>query len=221
MMSAFAASFFGTAQTAANVQSRWGLKGGEDGDDDYVPGFHLVEVAIAGVELTNVEALTIEINNNADKVPRLGSRHPNRIKPQQRTISGSIDLSFDDDDAYQRFLDGTTTSTAPGTAYTTFTMEVMVPFTAAYNLHLYFPKVVFKTPGGPNLSGADRKKLSLEWQTFSTAIGAVQASDINTWQTNLPHSGQYDVEFDAADVPTYSDMLAWLESDTNVILSTQ
>ncbi len=220
-VAAKAAGFLTTAQTLANVQSRWGLKGSSSGGDAYVPGFHHVEVAIAGVEVTNCEAVTLEIANNPDPVPRLGSRHKNRTKVQARTVGGKIDFSFDDDDEYQRFLDGTTSSTAPGTSYTPFTMELMIPFTAAYNLHMYFPSVVYKTPGGPNQSGADRKKLSCDWQTFSTAIGEVSASDINTWRTNLGDSGNYDTHFTAGNVPTYTECMMWLENDNDVIYSTQ
>lgn len=221
-VAAKAAGFLTTAQTLANVQSRWGVKGGASGGDDTkVPGFHHVEIAIAGAEVTNCEAVTLEIANNPDPVPRLGSRHKNRTKVQARTVGGKIDFSFDDDDQYQRFLDGSTTSTAAGTSYTPFTMEIMIPFTAAYNLHMYFPSVVYKTPGGPALSGADRKKLSCDWQTFSTAIGAVQASDINDWRTNLSSSGAYDTAFGAGNVPTYTECMMWLENDIDVILSTQ
>lgn len=219
---AHSTSFLVAAQTLADVQSRWGIYNGASRlIDDYVPGFHQIEVAIAGTELTNVEALTMELTNNPDPVPRLGSRHINRNKVQARTVGGTMDVSFDDDDLYQRFLDGTTTSTAPGTSYTPFTMEVMVPFSTAYNLHFYYPKVVFKTPGGPNLSGADRKKMSIEWQAFVGATDAIQVSNINDWRTNLPNSGAYDTEFDAADVPNYAELLCWLESDNTVIYSAQ
>lgn len=215
-----ATGFLTSAQTLANVQSRWGINGGTY-VDDYVPGFHQIEVAIAGTELTNVEAMTIEFANNPDPVPRLGSRHINRNKVQARTVGGTLDASFDDDDLYQRFLDGTTTSTAPGTSYTTFTMEVMIPFSTAYNLHLYFPKIVFRTPGGPNLSGADRKKMSIEWTAFVGNTSGIQVSNINNWRTNLPNSGQYDTEFDAGDVPDLAELICWLESDKTTIYSTQ
>lgn len=217
--------FLTSAQTLANVQARWGINGATY-DDEKVPGFHQVEMTIAAGTsvLTEVEALTIEIANNPDPVPRLGSRHINRNKVQARTVGGTMDVSFDDDDMYQRFLDGTTTSTAPGTSYTTFVMEVMVPYTAAYNWHIYFPAVAFKTPGGPNLSGADRKKMSIEWQAFVGDTSGVQVSNVtspNNWRTNLPNSGQYDTEFDAADVPDLAECLMWLENDKTTVYSTQ
>ena len=219
------AGFLTTAQTLANVQSRWGVKGGTF-DDDLVPGFHNVELSIAAGTsiLTSIEALTIEIANNPDPVPRLGNRHINRNKVQARTIGGTMDISFDDDDMYQRFLDGTTTATAPGTTYTPFVLEVMFPVSASQNWHTYFPKVVFKTPGGPNLSGADRKKMSVEWQAFVGTTSGVSAANVtspNDWRTNLGDSGAYDTHFTAGNVPDLAECLMWLENDVTTIYSTQ
>ena len=210
--------FLTAAQTLANVQARWGVKGATY-DDDLVPGFHFVNVAIAGAELTNVEALTIEINNNMDPVSRLGSRHINRVKPQARSISGTLDVSFDDDDLYQRFLDGTTSSTAPGETYTPFIMEVAITVSATQILYLDLPNVVISTPGGPNLSGSDRKKMSISWQAFHATPVDTQVSDLWSLRTNLPSSGDWATAFTGE--PTAYEMLAWLENDVQVIYSTQ
>ena len=210
--------FLTSAQTLANVQGRWGVKGAAF-DDDLVPGFHFVNVAIAGAELTNVEAMTIEINNNMDPVSRLGSRHINRVKPQARAITGTLDASFDDDDLYQRFLDGTTSSTAPGTTYTAFQMEVAIAVSATQILYLDMPNVVINTPGGPNLSGADRKKLSLGFQAFYGTPVDTQVCDLWSLRTNLPSSGDWAAVFTGE--PTSYELLAWLENDVTTIYSTQ
>ncbi|MCK5611479.1 hypothetical protein KAR91_56940 [Candidatus Pacearchaeota archaeon] len=212
------AGFLTTAQTLSAVQGRWGIKGG-DKDDDLIPGAHFVNVAVAGAELTNVEAMTIEINNNMDPVTRLGSRHINRVKPQARTVTGTLDVSFDDDDLYQRFLDGTTSSTAPGTSYTPFQMEVAIAVSATQILYMDMPEVVFTTPGGPNLSGSDRKKMSIAWQAFYGTPVDTQVVDLWGLRTNLPDSGDWSTTFTGE--PTSYELLAWLENDVQVIYSTQ
>lgn len=212
------AGFLTTAQTLAAVQGRWGIKGAAF-DDDLVPGFHFVNVAIEGVELTNVEALTIEINNNMDPVSRLGSRHINRVKPQARSVSGTLDVSFDDDDLYQRFLDGTTGSTAPGTTYTPFQLEVAIAVSATQILYLDMPNVVINTPGGPNLSGSDRKKMSIGWQAFHGTPVDTLVCNLWSLRTDLPSGGDWAAAF--ASEPTSYELLAWLENDVTTVYSTQ
>lgn len=107
-----------------------------------------------------------------------------KMPVQRRTVSGTIDMLFQNDDQYQRFLDGTTTATAAGVSYTSTTLNIdiqsetlIVGGGAAkyYRMRLDMPRVVYKTPGGPNLSGADARRLSIE---FDALWGAGTTSNV-------------------------------------------
>lgn len=98
-----------------------------------------------------------------------------KMPVQKRVISGTIDLIFQSDDQYQRFLDGTTTSTAAGVAYTVTSLNIDVLSDTAveggsgneyYRMRLDMPSVAYKTPGGPALSGAESLRMSIAFDAF-------------------------------------------------------
>lgn len=98
-----------------------------------------------------------------------------KMPVQGRVISGTIDVLFQSDDQYQRFLDGTTTSTAPATNYTETSLNIdilsktLVTGGAGahyFRLRLDMPRIVYKTPGGPNLSGTDALRMSIEFDAL-------------------------------------------------------
>lgn len=107
-----------------------------------------------------------------------------KMPVQRRVVSGTIDVLFQDDDQYQRFLDGTTTATAAGVSYTTTTLNIDVQSETLveggggsdyYRMRMDMPRIVYRTPGGPNLSGADALRMSIE---FDALWGSGTASNV-------------------------------------------
>ena len=105
-----------------------------------------------------------------------------KMPVQGRMISGTIDVLFQNDDQYQRFLDGTTSATAPAINYTETSLNIDVTSTTlieggagvlTYRMRLDMPRVIYKTPGGPNLSGTDALRMSIEFEAlFGTGTDA-------------------------------------------------
>ena len=105
-----------------------------------------------------------------------------KMPVQGRVISGTIDVLFQNDDQYQRFLDGTTSATAAGTDYTNTSLNIDVLSTTLvtggagahyFRMRLDMPRIVYKTPGGPNLSGTDALRMSIEYDAlFGTGTDA-------------------------------------------------
>lgn len=98
-----------------------------------------------------------------------------KMPVQGRVVSGTIDVLFQNDDQYQRFLDGTTTATEPDVDYTATTLNIDVHSSTAveggggsyyYRMRLDMPRVVYRTPGGPNLSGTDALRMSIEFDAL-------------------------------------------------------
>ena len=86
--------------------------------------FHDGQVKIDGATVANVEAIRITMSNNIDTdVFYIGSRTLGAIKPQGFDITGTMDISFDSWDFFQKFL-GSSSATSPQDTLNSLSLEL-------------------------------------------------------------------------------------------------
>jgi len=146
---------------------------------------------ISGLVTANVEAFRLTIENDIpDDAFVLGSRFLPGLRVQGFTVSGELDLTFLDWDAYQKFL-GSASATEPGTtaeSYSltaTFTSPEETGSSVAgfenYELEFHLPKIYLDTAE----AHFDRRDRIVETVRFtavydSTADYVVKVTVVNT-----------------------------------------
>jgi len=152
--------------------------------------FHDGEVKIDGSTVANVEAIRLTLSNNIDAdVFYIGSRTLGAIKPQGFDITGTMDISFDNWDFYQKFL-GSASATEPQDTLgslsleLTFTGEATGSSDTGYEYKLLKIEIpeIYLSKDDIDISGRDRIVQKLEFTgVYNTSAGyAVKATLINT-----------------------------------------
>jgi len=142
--------------------------------------------------ITTLEAFRLTIENNlVPDVTRLGSRFLKGLYPQNRTVSGTADFSFDDSTQYQRVL-GTTDALTPTVPLEAYQMQVAFESTVdagvgfPYKMDINIPKVIFAATGVP-LRTRDRIVQPVEWRAVLGPTGT-DIIEIDIWndETDIP-----------------------------------
>ena len=144
--------------------------------------------------VTTMEAIRITIENNlVPDVTRLGNRFLKGLYPQNRTISGTADFSFDDATQYQRVL-GTTDALTPTVPLEAYDIEVQLDSTIEietsypYSLRIYIPKAIFAATGVP-LRTRDRIVQPVEWRAVLGPTGTdIIEIDVVNNEDDIPPS---------------------------------
>ena len=178
--------------------------------------FHHGAVKI-GNTAKDVDAFKVSINNNIiDDAYGLGSRTVYTMPIQKREITINIDMQFDSETEYKRFFGGKATPDATSPADCMDEFELDLTLTSCdfigggssdyYRLQLYFPKTLWNTTGGPNMSGRDRLMYSLE----SSQCMMASATELAALSGNPTLTGYTD---GGGTPPTTYAMVALLDND--------
>jgi hypothetical protein len=141
--------------------------------------FHMAQIKIAGVSNDNVEALNININNNLQPRPQVGSRFVAEYKPGPRVVDGSFDISFESADEFKRFLGGAA-ATTPQDSLSTVSLEIvytsyeLIEATYYYKLGVSLPQVVYTTHN----ANIDRRERVVEGVGFRAIYDPTSGSPI-------------------------------------------
>lgn len=152
--------------------------------------FYEGAVSVQGSQIANVEAFRVTIDNEvADDAFVLGSRFLPALRIQGITITGSMDLAFENWDMYRYFYNGTSTGSSPGTS-TLNSIELDLTFTgqslggagdyANYKLQLNLPQCYLDTTAA-NFDRRDRIVQSVDFTaTYDDVDGyTLQATVVN------------------------------------------
>lgn len=189
-------------------------EGGEDdvsfNDDERLLAYiHGTTTKIGGVA-AKIEAFSLNINNEVDdKWYILGSRFLQGVSEQNRTIEGSITVSFENDTEFSRFFKGgnSPTVTAPSAlTYDKFTLElifdtgVTIVDTQTYKLGIWLPEVMYTSLNNTS-SGRNRIKYELG---FKATRGAIL--DDPYTPGSMPDATDLEYPTEPTDIP----LLMWL-----------
>lgn len=142
-------------------------------DDERLLAYIHGTVSKIGGDVVKLEAFSLNVNNEVDdKWNILGSRFLQGVSEQNRTIEGSLTVSFEDDTEFSRFFAGgsTPTATAPATlSYEKFSLDLLfdtgIPIDAVtdvnnYMLAMYLPEIMYTSLNNTS-SGRNRIKYEL------------------------------------------------------------
>ena len=139
--------------------------------------FHEGSVEIATVADTNVEAMTVKIENDIyDDDYSLGSRFRRRGGVGGLKVSGTMDLNFGSLTEWKQFYDGSTGTAPVANTYSELQLELiitgaLISGSSYYKLHCTMPKCVFDTHSA-NVNQNKRTIENLSW----TALGSAPIS---------------------------------------------
>ena len=152
--------------------------------------FHMAQIKIAGSSNGDVENVTINGTNNLQFKPTANSRFPGEWKEGLRVIEGTFDISFENDNEYNRFL-GNSTATDPENTLTAVDLEIVwTSYTeaescgggsAVYALSLDMPTSVYLTTNA-NINSRDRV---IQNVSFRAAYNSTNASALTAKLDNV------------------------------------
>ncbi len=153
-----------------------------------------------------IEEFSVSVNNNIDEDWLvLGNRFLYDVSEQDRTVDGSLTISFKSKVEASRFFAGgdTPTATAPGTTYAPFALDIvfdsgtLVLGTTNYQAGCYMPEVVYTSY---NLASSTRKRITYK-MNFKALKGALTWASGTVTGSSLPAATDLNYTDEGANAP--------------------